>query len=124
VKNLLPFILLFALYLFISCKEEVPIFDSRNLINDWVCVSLQEGEEEQPFMSGSIRFSFRADSTYDYQGGIYHETGRWKLKRDLLITKAENNLEKQVRILYLSADTLNIMMNDRGFEMKMLLVSE
>lgn len=75
-------------------------------------------------MEGSIRFSFREDSTYDYQGGLYRETGKWKLKRDLLITKAEDNLEKQVRILYLSADTLNIMMNDRGFEMKMLLVSE
>jgi hypothetical protein len=108
----------------VSCNEEPASFDAGNLINEWVCVSLLEGEEEQPFMEGSIRFSFRADSTYDYQGGIYQESGRWRLKRDLLITKAEDNLEKQVRILYLTADTLNIMMNDRGFEMKMLLVSE
>lgn len=108
----------------LSCKDQPASFDSANLINDWVCVSLLEGDEEQPFMKGSFRFSFKDDSTYDYQGGLYRETGIWNIKEDLLITKAEDNLQKELRILYLSADTLNVMMNDRGFEMKMLLVSE
>jgi Lipocalin-like domain len=104
-----------------SCTDEAPQYEMSALTGQWTCVELFEGDQLQPLIQDAIRFSFKDDSTYTYHGGLYKESGTWQIKKDLLVTKAEDNMEKQVKILQLESDTLVLLMNDRGFEMKMIL---
>lgn len=115
---------IFLLNIVSSCSDDTPQYEMSAVSGEWTCVELYESERPQPLIQDAIRFSFKDDSTYTYQGGLYSEAGTWKIKKDLLVTKAEDNMEKQVRIIRLESDTLILLMNDRGFEMKMILVSQ
>jgi hypothetical protein len=117
----IPFLLFAISFLVSACQEEQPAYDKAALLGTWTCTELYQNEQPQSFMAGTIKFWFENDSVYHYQGGLHKESGKWWLKGKLLLTQAEGELEKSVRIEELDSLHLLLIMNDRGIDTKMKL---
>ncbi len=112
-----------AMLLFFASCDTAPKYDPALLKGTWKCVKLYSDGAEN-LNPQTIIFSFRPDSTYDYTGGSYTETGKWWLEGDKLVTAAENNLEKKVQLNHVTADSVVMTMNDRGTELKLILLPQ
>jgi len=116
-----PSFLLLLFLLITACGEEQPAYDHAELLGSWVCTELYQNDQPQSVMAGTIKFKFEQDSLYHYQGGLHKEAGKWWLKGKLLVTQAEGELEKNVRIEELDSLHMLLIMNDRGIDTKMKL---
>jgi hypothetical protein len=121
IRFLSFFGMLFLTLINTGCQDKKPAYDLNLLYGEWVCTELYQNDEPQSFMAGTIKFQFEPDSVYYYQGGLYKESGRWRLEGKTLITQADGDLEKNVRIDALQEEQMTMMMNDRGIETRMIL---
>jgi hypothetical protein len=119
--SFIPSLFLAIFLLLTACEEEQPAYDKAALLGNWACTELYQNDEPQSFMAGTIKFKFENDSVYHYQGGLHKESGKWWLKGKLLVTQADGELEKSVRIEELDSLHLLLIMNDRGIDTKMKL---
>lgn len=112
-----------ALLLFVTSCETAPKYERALFEGAWKCVTLfSDGVEN--VNPQTIIFDFNLDSTYNYTGGSYTETGKWYLEGDKLVTVAEGDLEKKVQIEKITADTMIMKMNDRGTDMTLILLPQ
>lgn len=112
-----------AVTLFATSCETKPVYDAALFEGPWKCaVMITDGAED--LSPQTIIFDFKVDSTYSYTGGSYTETGIWYLDGDKLVTVAEGDLEKKVQIEKINADTLVMNMNDRGTDVKLILLAQ
>lgn len=112
-----------AFLLFATSCETKPAFDPALFEGAWKCaVMVTDGTED--LNPQNIVFDFKKDSTYSYVGGSYTETGKWYLEGDKLVTIASDDLEKKVQIEKINADTLVMNMNDRGTDVKLILLAQ
>lgn len=112
-----------AFMLFATSCETKPAFEPALFEGAWKCSVLYNDGVEN-LNPQTIIFDFKLDSTYSYVGGSYTETGKWWLEGDKLVTAAEGDLEKKVQIEKITADTLIMNMNDRGTDMKLILLPQ
>lgn len=112
-----------ALLLFATSCETAPKYDRALLEGAWNCVALFTNGVEN-VNPQTIIFDFNLDSTYNYTGGSYTETGTWYLEGNKLVTIAEGDLEKKVQLEKLTADTMIMKMNDRGTDMTLILLPQ
>ena len=94
-----------------SCES--PFKTDPNIYGQWHKVSWvidQSGEE----MKGEMAFSFDEDGTYQVKFGNQEEKGVFQIKEDKLYTTAEGQAEKFVKIIQLTADSLQLKMNRAG----------
>lgn len=119
MKNLL---LVAATTLFMASCAEAPIATLDQIEGDWKGVEIKQNGSVQNLID--FGFKFNSDSTYTYKGGSYKEQGVFSIQGNKLITHAEGDLEKQVQITKITADTLVLDMNDAGTAMVMTLVHQ
>lgn len=112
-----------AFILFATSCETKPAFEPALFEGSWKCAVLYTDGVEN-LNPQTIIFDFNLDSTYSYTGGSYTEEGKWWLEGDKLVTAAQGDLEKKVQIEKINADTLVMNMNDRGTDMKLILLQQ
>lgn len=112
-----------ALLLFATSCETKPKYERTLFEGPWNCVAVYtDGAED--LNPQTIIFDFKLDSTYNYTGGSYTETGKWWLEGDKLVTVADGDLEKKVQVDKITADTLVLKMNDRGADVTLILLPQ
>ncbi len=108
--------------LFSACE---PPIDNTLLLGQWQAVAMVEADKVNEDIT-DIRFNFSDADTYTYQGGpSYQEAGHYRIQGDLLYstdTLAQQRVEKVVRIIKLTSDTLFLQMNKGGLDQEMRLV--
>ena len=120
-------ILLTATLLF-ACKS-TPKFDPELLVGSWNGVDWKVQGKSSGRDATAVYFVFApfsgegsVEGTYIAAYGDQKEKGDYKLKGDKLYTTAEDKIEKVVRIVHISADTLVLGMNRMGQEEELVLV--
>lgn len=115
---------LFMLLLLSGCTESE--IDTKLLQGNWDAVMMMESDviaKEKMVQTG---FSFLPGNRYLYQGGpSYNEAGTYRIEGDLLYstdTLAAKRVEKVVRIVLLTPDSLFLGMNSGGIKQEMRLL--
>jgi hypothetical protein len=114
--------------LFFSCKE-APKFNPELLVGTWNGIDWKVKGKSSGRDASAVYFVFApftgegvVEGTYIAAYGDQKEKGSYKLTGDKLYTTAEDKIEKVVRILNLSADTLVLGMNRMGQEEELVLI--
>ncbi|MEY3194611.1 MAG: hypothetical protein RIQ78_708 [Bacteroidota bacterium] len=120
-------ILLFFTLLF-ACAT-APTFNPELLVGTWNGVDWRVQGKSSGRDAASVSFVFTPLTGHESVEGLYMavygdqvEKGQYKIKEDKLYTTAEDKIEKVVRIVHLSADTLVLGMNRMGQEEELVLV--
>jgi len=114
MKNLIYLLIVSILILVLSCKEAI---DNKLLIGDWTAIEFLENDAPIEIDLKSIKFSFYENNTYTYQGLMNLEAGNYYLSRNLLYTTdtlSDNRIEKSVKIIKSTPDSLFFKMNSGG----------
>lgn len=74
--------------------------------------------------AGSVRFTFDPAQRYEAVFGDQQEKGTFKVDGNKLYTTAEGQMQKMVKIIRLSADTLEMEMNRAGTKENLILAKE
>jgi len=110
------------LSLLFACEPEA-VYNESDLLGTWHCYQWETNGDMQQIGKGSVNFNFTPNK-YEYKGGDYNEEGTWKFSGDLLVTKIEGLVKKEVKLARLSQDTLILDMLDNGVPMMMYLAKE
>jgi hypothetical protein len=117
-----------ALLAFFACKSE-PKFNPELLVGTWNGVDWKVQGQSTDRDAASVFFVFApftgegtVEGTYIAAYGDQKEKGNYRLKGDKLYTTAEDKIEKVVRIVHITADTLVLGMNRVGQEEELVLV--
>jgi hypothetical protein len=118
-KNLIMknVIYLFAVSFFmtiVSCKDSI---DDKLVVGNWVAAEFLENDVPKEVDLKSINFQFYNNKTYTFQGLMNKEAGNYRLQRDLLYstdTLSDNRVEKSVKIIKITADSMFFEMNNGG----------
>ncbi len=109
-------IIIFLSIQVVSCAP----FDSNHIIGKWQAVEVLEKGKPLEVDPSEIRFDFDDRGNYTFQSTIgYKENGSYQINGEMLLTKDKLNktaLEKNVQIIKLSADTLDLKMVAEGEE--------
>jgi Lipocalin-like domain len=115
-------------FLLFACKSE-PKIDPQLLIGtwngvDWKVKGVSSGRDAESvfFVFAPFSDSQMNEGTYIAAYGNQKEKGSYKLTGDKLYTTAEDKVEKVVRIVNISADTLVLGMNRMGQEEELILI--
>jgi len=114
MEKLTYFFTLSLFTFFLSCENPI---DEKQLHGSWTAVEFLESDKPLEVDLKSINFSFSDNNTYTYQGLMYKEAGNYYLKRDLLFTTdtlADQRIEKSVKIIKSTTDSLFFEMNYGG----------
>lgn len=114
MKNVIYFLTVSIILLVLSCEEPI---DNKLLIGDWTAVEFLENDSPIELDLKSINFSFYENNTYTYQGLMNLEAGNYYLSRNLLYstdTLSDNRIEKSVKVIKSTADSLFFEMNNGG----------
>ena len=112
----------FALLLF-SCKQE-PRFDPTLIQGEWKGADWTVKGKSAGRDVREVRFAFEPAGAYVAEYGEQKEAGNFRIDGDKLYTVAENKIEKVVRIVRLTADTLVMDMNRVGQDGQLILVKK
>lgn len=115
---------------FFACKS-APKFDPELLVGTWNGIDWKVQGKSSGRDASAVYFVFapftgegEVAGTYIAAYGDQKEKGDYKLKGDKLYTTAEDKIEKVVRIVHISADTLVLGMNRMGQEEELILVEK
>ena len=108
-------LLIIAGTLFVSaCGED----NEKLLYGQWNASQITEEGQTLNVDLSEIQFNFRPDGSYEFQSTLnYREAGSFNLDNNVLYTLDTVNLEsveKTVQLVYLSEDTLRLIMNSSG----------
>ena len=114
-----PFLGIAAVLFFFAC--ETAVYNHEDLIGAWKGAgwTLEDGESRP--VEG-LTFTFYETGSYEAGYGAGSENGTFRLEGDKLYTTEEGKLEKMVKIVQLTPDTLAFEMNRMGTLEKMVLV--
>lgn len=112
-----------------ACKSD-PKINPELLIGTWNGIDWKVQGKSTDRDAHSVNFVFTplgkdessGQGTYLATYGDQKEKGSFKLKGDKLYTTAEDKIEKVVRIIHISADTLVLGMNRMGQEEELVLI--
>ena len=123
MKNLLPFMSfsLFAILLSTSCQSNN--FDSKILLGSWEVFEWKI-EKTGKSINNRMDMVFDTEENYSINYGSKSEKGKYWIAGDFLHTVETDQAEKKVKILELSADTMNIQMNRGGHLESVVLVKK
>ena len=119
MKNL--FSLLFLLLLF-SCGNDGP--ENSALLGKWKGITWKVDGKDSGRNAGKVVFEFLPSGTYSASFGSQTEKGNFKTKGNKLYTTAEGKVEKMVKVILSSPDTLLMDMNRVGTPEVLTLVRE
>ena len=94
------------------------------IYGNWRGVSWTVEGKEAGRNAASVQFQFEAPKQYTAAFGDQLEKGSFKVDGDKLYTTAEGQLQKMVKIIQLTADTLEMEMNRGGVKENLVLVKE
>jgi hypothetical protein len=123
-------ILIACLFILITaCKTEQK-FDPELLFGTWNGIDWKVKGVSSGRDASSVNFVFAplgnnlalGEGSYLATYGNQKEKGSFQLKGDKLYTTAEDKIEKVVRIVHLSADTLVLGMNRMGQDEELILI--
>jgi Lipocalin-like domain len=114
--------------LFFACKSE-PTFNPELIVGTWNGVDWRVQGKSSGRDAAAVSFVFApytgqgsVEGAYIAVYGDQKEKGLYKLKGNKLYTTAEDKIEKVVRIIHISADTLVLGMNRMGQDEELVLV--
>jgi len=114
MKNVIYLLTLTILFTVFSCEEPV---DEKLVVGSCATVAFLENNTPLDVDLKSINFSFYENNTYTYQGLMNLEAGNYYLSRKLLYTidtLSDNRIEKSVKVIKSTADSLFFEMNSGG----------
>ena len=118
-------VLLAFLPLWQSCEGGL---DQSLLYGRWQAVELLETNEPVDMDLSPVYFEFSSDEKYYFQSTLnLSEAGRYYTVGHLLYTTdttVAQPLEKAVKIIQLTSDSLAFLMNDKGVEKRLQLVKQ
>ncbi len=113
------FYLISLIILFASCEEN----PNNDLIQGkWNGTSWVKNGNASKLNSGEVQFQFNEDHSYWASYGKDKESGDFRIAGDKLYTKAENQVEKMVKIARVTTDSLWFEMNRAGNPETLILV--
>ena len=105
----------------ISCENQ----NAQAILGSWNCSRILEEGEPIALDVSAINFTFDEADNYTYQANLkYREAGTYRLVGDKLYTRDtldKNAVEKVVKIILLTSDSMHFKMNDGGKERIMKL---
>jgi hypothetical protein len=117
----LNFLLLAVLFL-ASCGSETAIPEA--IYGNWKGVSWSVEGQDTGLDAAAVSFQFTAPTAYTATFGDQQEKGTFKVDGDKLYTTAEGQMQKMVKIIRLTADTLEMEMNRAGTKENLVLKKE
>lgn len=119
MKHLLPAFLLFLA----ACQSE-PALNPNLLTGSWTGSEWLVADQPSGRNASAVHFVFEGNGNYIAAYGDQKEKGTFKLKGDKLYTTAEDKIEKMVKVLKLSADSLVFDMNRVGQKETLVLIKK
>jgi hypothetical protein len=99
---------------FLSCASPACTVDTDALTGHWQAVAFYENGQQQPVVVQAIELQFMAGKRYAYRSiGHYMEAGKYRSVWQYLLltdTTAKSPVERIVKILHQSQDTLKLEM--------------
>ena len=114
MKNVIYLLTLTILLAVLSCEDTI---DNKLVVGNWTAVEFLENNAPKDVDLKSINFSFYENNTYTFQGLMNLEAGNYYLSRNLLYstdTLSDNRIEKSVKVIKSTADSLFFEMNNGG----------
>ncbi len=114
MKNVIYLFAFFFLMTIFSCEETI---DDKLVLGNWTAAEFLENDMPKEVDLKSINFQFYNNKTYTFQGLMNKEAGNYYLQRDLLYstdTLSTNRVEKSVKIIKITADSMFFEMNNGG----------
>lgn len=106
-------LLVLSLFLLTRCTP-----DEGELCGAWKATAFYENGKTVPVSLDSVRLALTPDHRYRFNSiGFYSESGTWNVATSYLIftdTTTEPAHERMVKVLYQSADSLKIQMDQNG----------
>ncbi len=126
ISWILGLCLLLGCFLFlVSCEDGT---DEKLLLGKWQAVELVESGEKIEVDLDGVYFEFFPNERYHFQSTLkLSEAGRYYTVGPLLYTTdttANEAIEKAVKIVQLTPDSLTFLMNDRGVEKHLQLLKQ
>jgi hypothetical protein len=119
MKTFTILILTISIVLFSSCEDK---FDEALLHGDWKTTDWYITDSGKK-INNQMDFSFDADRRYTIDYGTEKENGRYWIAVDYLHTVEDGKAEKKVKIIKLTADSLDMEMN-RGGRLERLVLTK
>lgn len=120
--NFLRFVFVAFMLFLLGCEEPL---DQTLLHGDWQADQYLASGQPKKTDPSLISFSFDANNTYTYRGGLsYKEAGNYRLERSVLYstdTLSNQRIEKAVKIIRITTDSLYLEMNNGGIEEELIL---
>jgi len=91
------------------------------IYGQWQGVSWTVEGKEAGMNAAAVKFQFFAPQEYEASFGDQQEKGTFSVTGDKLYTNAEGQMQKMVRMVRLTADTLEMEMNRAGVKENLLL---
>lgn len=108
------FLIVFCFSLF-ACEEPL---DQTLLHGTWQADQFLESGKPKNLDISNMAFTFNGQNVYTYQSNLRHrEAGNYRIEGDILYstdTLIETKIEKAVRIIQLTNDSLQLSMNNGG----------
>ncbi len=114
--------LFLALLFLASCGSESAIPEA--IYGDWQGASWTVEGKDAGRNAEAVHFQFTAPTQYAATFGEQKEQGTFKVEGNKLYTTAEGQIQKMVKILQLTPDTLEMEMNRAGTLENLLLVKK
>ena len=114
MKNAIFVFVIILLTFTLSCEESI---DEKLVLGNWTAAQFLENGAPKEVDLNSINFSFFENQTYTFQGLMNKEAGNFHLSRNLLYstdTLSTDRIEKSVKIIKASSDSLFFEMNNGG----------
>lgn len=105
-------LLLLSLLFLMSCGSGSGTPDA--IYGKWQGVSWTVEGTDENRNAAAVHFKFENNNQYMAEFGDQQESGSFKVEGDKLYTTAEGQLQKMVKIVEISADTLELEMNRGG----------
>jgi hypothetical protein len=113
---------IFTIVFLSSCEEE---FDKSLLYGSWQADQFLESDKVKEIDISNMGFTFNDKNVYTYQSNLkYKEAGNYRIERAILYstdTLSNQRIEKAVKIIHITSDSLQLLMNNGGIEQKVFL---
>lgn len=116
MKNIIYLLAVTLLMTVFSCENSV---DDKLLVGSWTASEFLENDTPKDVDLQSINFQFYDNNTYTFQGLMNKEAGYYHLKNGLLYstdTLTNDQIEKSVKVIKISVDSLFFEMNSGGIK--------
>ena len=113
------------LFLWATLSCSACSLDESALCGNWKATAFYEAGQTKVVDLTPIQLTLTPDKKYEFTSqGFYREAGKWHTNINYLFLKDTTGAyteERMLKVLYLSADSLKLKMNDKGTEQVLFL---